>query len=63
VQAFAEYKTLQGRPLGSGTRQVRFAKAVPACDTIGNMRGGLHGALRDWKCEGRRELNSLWSKV
>jgi hypothetical protein len=34
-----------------------------ACSTVRNARDELHGALRDWKCEGRRVLNSLWSEV
>jgi hypothetical protein len=61
VRASAEYKTLQGRPLGSGTRQVRFAKAACACGTVGNARGELHGALRDQKREG--EKGTKFSKV
>jgi hypothetical protein len=54
VQASTEYKTLQGRPLGSGMHRVRFAKAVRACSTVRNARGELHGALRDRKREGEK---------
>jgi hypothetical protein len=47
--------------LGLETHQVHNAKAMCGCSDVGNAREELHGALRDWKCKGRRPLD--FSKV